>query len=141
MTTSVVNVRRDEACDVYIGRPSTFGNPIVVGQACPECLKYHAVPGDTLVCFSRYFWRRVGAEPAFRAKLRGLIGERPRTAYELAQELWGNVAVTQAFLTLSEVVGHVDLLIEAGLVREVPDGDVVRFEATGAEGEVEIPPS
>ena len=66
-------------------------------------------------------------------KLRRLIDERPRTAYELAQELWGNVAVTQAFLTLSEVVGHVDLLIDAGLVREVADGDVVRFEATGEE--------
>ena len=64
-------------------------------------------------------------------KLRRLIAERPRTAYELAQEMWGNVAVTQAFLTLSEVVGHVDLLIEAGLVREVEDGGVVRFEATG----------
>ena len=74
-------------------------------------------------------------------KLRGLIVERPRTAYELAQELWGNVAVTQAFLTLSEVVGHVDLLIDAGLVREVADGDLVRFEATGAEGEVVIPPA
>ncbi|MGH2954367.1 MAG: MBL fold metallo-hydrolase [Solirubrobacterales bacterium] len=73
-------------------------------------------------------------------KLRGLIADRPRTAYELAQELWGNVAVTQAFLTLSEVVGHVDLLINAGIVREVADGDLVRFEATGAEGEVEIPP-
>ena len=48
------------------------------------------------------------------AKLRRLIDERPRTAYELAQELWGNVAVTQAFLTLSEVVGHVDLLIDGG---------------------------
>ena len=64
-------------------------------------------------------------------KIVGLIAERPRTAYEIAQELWGNVAVTQAFLTLSEVVGHVDLLIDAGLVREVADGDVVRFEATG----------
>ncbi len=73
-------------------------------------------------------------------KLAGLIAERPRTAYELAQELWGNVAVTQAFLTLSEVVGHVDLLIEAGLVREVAEGDVVRFEATGLDGEVTIPP-
>jgi glyoxylase-like metal-dependent hydrolase (beta-lactamase superfamily II) len=72
-------------------------------------------------------------------KLRGLIAERPRTAYELAQELWGNVAVTQAFLTLSEVVGHVDLLIDAGLVREVADGDLVRFEATGSGGEVTIP--
>ena len=73
-------------------------------------------------------------------KLRRLIAERPRTAYELAQELWGNVAVTQAFLTLSEVVGHVDLLIDAGIVREVADGELVRFEATGAHGEVTIPP-
>ena len=73
-------------------------------------------------------------------KICGLIAERPRTAYELAQELWGNVAVTQAFLTLSEVLGHVDLLIEAGRVREVDDGDVVRFEATGEHGEVTIAP-
>jgi glyoxylase-like metal-dependent hydrolase (beta-lactamase superfamily II) len=73
-------------------------------------------------------------------KLRRLIAERPRTAYELAQELWGNVAVTQAFLTLSEVVGHVDLLIEAGAVREAADGELVRFESTGAEAsEVRIP--
>ncbi len=62
-------------------------------------------------------------------KIFGLIAERPRTAYEIAQELWGNVAVTQAFLTLSEVLGHVDLLAEEGRVREVADGDVVRFEA------------
>ena len=73
------------------------------------------------------------------AKLRRLIEERPRTAYELAQELWGNIAVTQAFLTLSEVVGHVDLLIDAGVVREVSDEGVVRFEATGRPGEVTIP--
>jgi glyoxylase-like metal-dependent hydrolase (beta-lactamase superfamily II) len=75
-------------------------------------------------------------------KLHGLIAERPRTAYELAQELWGNVAVTQAFLTLSEVVGHVDLLTDAGAVREVVEGEVVRFEATGTEPDLEatIPP-
>jgi glyoxylase-like metal-dependent hydrolase (beta-lactamase superfamily II) len=72
-------------------------------------------------------------------KLHRLISERSQTAYELAQELWGNIAVTQAFLTLSEVVGHVDLLIDAGLVREVEDGDVVRFQATGEDGEVTIP--
>ncbi len=64
-------------------------------------------------------------------KLHRLIAERPQTAFELAQELWGNVAVTQAFLTLSEVVGHVDLLINDGRVREAVDGDVVRFEAHG----------
>src|SRR3954470_12547922 len=62
-------------------------------------------------------------------KIHGLIAERPRSAYEIAQELWGNVAVTQAFLTLSEVLGHVDLLAADGRVREVADGDLIRFEA------------
>jgi glyoxylase-like metal-dependent hydrolase (beta-lactamase superfamily II) len=60
-------------------------------------------------------------------KLLGLIAERPRTAYELAQALWGNVAVTQAYLTLSEVLGHVDLLRNDGHVVEQDDGGVARF--------------
>jgi glyoxylase-like metal-dependent hydrolase (beta-lactamase superfamily II) len=63
------------------------------------------------------------------AKIGGLIADRPRTAYEIAQELWGNVAVTQAFLTLSEVLGHVDLLIDRGEVREVEVGGVIRYES------------
>jgi glyoxylase-like metal-dependent hydrolase (beta-lactamase superfamily II) len=63
-------------------------------------------------------------------KLCGLIRERPRNAYELAQEMWGNVAVTQAFLTLSEVLGHVDLLIEDGRVAEREADGVVHFQAT-----------
>jgi glyoxylase-like metal-dependent hydrolase (beta-lactamase superfamily II) len=63
-------------------------------------------------------------------KLYRLIAEQPRTGHELAQALWGDVAVTQAFLTLSEVIGHVDLLVNAGYVREVEEGEVVRYEAT-----------
>jgi glyoxylase-like metal-dependent hydrolase (beta-lactamase superfamily II) len=63
-------------------------------------------------------------------KLYRLIADQPRTGHELAQALWGDVAVTQAFLTLSEVIGHVDLLVNAGYVREVEDGEVVRYEAT-----------
>jgi glyoxylase-like metal-dependent hydrolase (beta-lactamase superfamily II) len=62
-------------------------------------------------------------------KLCRLIEERPRNAYELAQEMWGNVAVTQAFLTLSEVLGHVDLLIDAGRVVEREEAGVVSFQA------------
>ena len=34
-----------------------------------------------------------------------LIAERPRTGYDLAQALFGDIAVTQAYLTLSEVLG------------------------------------
>ena len=62
-------------------------------------------------------------------KLHRLIVERPRSAYELAQSLWGNIAVTQAYLTLSEVLGHTDVLLNDGRVREVVDGETVRFEA------------
>jgi len=62
-------------------------------------------------------------------KLYALIAERPRNAYELAQEMWGNVAVTQAYLTLSEVLGHVDLLIDEDRVVEREADGVVCFEA------------
>jgi glyoxylase-like metal-dependent hydrolase (beta-lactamase superfamily II) len=60
-----------------------------------------------------------------------LLAPRPLTAYEVASELWGNVAVTQAYLTLSEVLGHLDLLIDAGRVHEEEEGGVVRFRASG----------
>ena len=66
-----------------------------------------------------------------KEKIHGLIAERPSTGYEIAQAIWGNVAVTQAFLTLSEVIGHADLLVNEGRVREVDDGEVIRYEATG----------
>jgi glyoxylase-like metal-dependent hydrolase (beta-lactamase superfamily II) len=71
-------------------------------------------------------------------KLYGLIAEQPRTGHELAQALWGDVAVTQAFLTLSEVIGHVDLLINAGHVRERDDDGVSRYEATSTAGKDEL---
>jgi glyoxylase-like metal-dependent hydrolase (beta-lactamase superfamily II) len=62
-------------------------------------------------------------------KLRGLLASGPATAYDLATNMWGNVAVTQAFLTISEVLGHLDLLLAEGAVREDADGDITRFMA------------
>jgi glyoxylase-like metal-dependent hydrolase (beta-lactamase superfamily II) len=64
-------------------------------------------------------------------KIHGLLGDGPRTAYELAQAMWGNVAVTQAFLTLSEVIGHMDLLIQEGRATEIDEGELTRFAAAG----------
>nr|MBA3437875.1 hypothetical protein [Thermoleophilaceae bacterium] len=61
--------------------------------------------------------------------LHGLIAEKPHSAYELAQALWGNIAVTQAYLTLSEVLGHTDILLDEGRATELEDSGVVRFEA------------
>jgi glyoxylase-like metal-dependent hydrolase (beta-lactamase superfamily II) len=55
-------------------------------------------------------------------KIHGLIADRPRSAHDVAQALWGNIAVTQAFLTLSEVLGHTDILLAEGRVVEEDDG-------------------
>ncbi|HEY0516639.1 MAG TPA: MBL fold metallo-hydrolase [Solirubrobacteraceae bacterium] len=62
-------------------------------------------------------------------KILGLIQARPLSAHEIAQELWGNVAVTQAYLTLSEVLGHADLLLRDGRAEELEQDGVVRFAA------------
>jgi glyoxylase-like metal-dependent hydrolase (beta-lactamase superfamily II) len=62
-------------------------------------------------------------------KLRRLLDKGPMTAYELALELWGNVAVTQAYLTISEVLGHLDLLVHEGRARESVKDGMARFEA------------
>ena len=50
-------------------------------------------------------------------------------AHEIAHELWGNVAVTQAYLTLSEVLGHLDILLADGRASEQERDGVVRFAA------------
>jgi glyoxylase-like metal-dependent hydrolase (beta-lactamase superfamily II) len=70
----------------------------------------------------RFEFHRQRAEKIF-----DLIAEQPRSGYELAQALFGNVAVTQAYLTLSEVLGHVDLLLEEDRVREEERDGVVHF--------------
>jgi glyoxylase-like metal-dependent hydrolase (beta-lactamase superfamily II) len=68
-------------------------------------------------------------------KIHRLIAAGPRTAYEIAQELWGNIAVTQAYLTLSEVLGHVDLLANDGLVEARERNGITLFHGRGAEVE------
>jgi glyoxylase-like metal-dependent hydrolase (beta-lactamase superfamily II) len=62
-------------------------------------------------------------------KILAMLRERPLSAYEIAVRMWGNVAVTQAFLTISEVLGHLDLLLEEGSVAEHDDGELSRFAA------------
>jgi glyoxylase-like metal-dependent hydrolase (beta-lactamase superfamily II) len=60
-------------------------------------------------------------------KILELLRPGPRTAHELALEIWGRVAFTQAYLTVSEVLGHLDLLIADGLVSEGDTEPVIRF--------------
>lgn len=62
-------------------------------------------------------------------KIHGLISGEPLTAYEIALRMWGNIAVTQAYLTICEVVGHLDLLLRDGRAVEVAGGEACRFRA------------
>jgi glyoxylase-like metal-dependent hydrolase (beta-lactamase superfamily II) len=64
-------------------------------------------------------------------KIHGLLEVGALTAHEIAVALFGEVALTQAYLTLSEVLGHVDLLLADGRAREEDEGGVTRFAATG----------
>jgi glyoxylase-like metal-dependent hydrolase (beta-lactamase superfamily II) len=87
--------------------------------------------GDPVVDHVALIDERIAKHERRKEKIFKLIAARPSTGYELAQAIWGNVAVTQAFLTLSEVIGHTDLLVNEGRVREADDGAVVRYEVSG----------
>ncbi len=64
------------------------------------------------------------------AKIHRLISERPLSGYEIACLMWRNVAVSQAYLTLSEALGHADLLVRDGRAREVERDGTIAFTAT-----------
>jgi glyoxylase-like metal-dependent hydrolase (beta-lactamase superfamily II) len=52
----------------------------------------------------------------------------PPTAHELGVTLWGHVEQSQAYLAISEVIGHTDLLIAENRVQEQPGpSGAVRF--------------
>ncbi len=86
--------------------------------------------GEPIVDHAALIDERIAKHDRRKEKICKLIAEQPRSGYELAQAIWGNVAVTQAFLTLSEVIGHADLLVNEGRVREIDDDDdVIRYEA------------
>jgi glyoxylase-like metal-dependent hydrolase (beta-lactamase superfamily II) len=87
--------------------------------------------GEPIVGHVALIDERIAKHERRKEKIYKLIAEQPRSGYEIAQAIWGNVAVTQAFLTLSEVIGHADLLVNEGRVREAEDGEVIRYETAG----------
>jgi glyoxylase-like metal-dependent hydrolase (beta-lactamase superfamily II) len=86
--------------------------------------------GEPIVDHVALIDERIAKHDRRKEKIYKLIDEQPRNAYEIAQAIWGNVAVTQAFLTLSEVIGHTDLLVNKGQVHEVDDGEVIQYAAS-----------
>lgn len=62
----------------------------------------------------------------------GIVGEEPRTACGVMEELFGDLPVTEYFPGMSEALGHLDVLMERGdVVREERDGMYVYGAADG----------
>ena len=89
MATQVVNIRRRQTFEAYIGRvtscPESFsglgsdgiyGNPIIRGCVCPVCGVRHNTPAETLPCFRTYLRQRCAADPAFASAVEALRGKR-----------------------------------------------------------------
>ncbi len=64
-------------------------------------------------------------------KIGAMLDAGPLTAHEIARTMWGTAAVTQTFLTISEVLGHIDLLIERGEAVAQDEGGLTRFARSG----------
>jgi glyoxylase-like metal-dependent hydrolase (beta-lactamase superfamily II) len=94
---------------------------VTLGGHGPPVLDHRALIDERL----RMHRRRAGRVLAMLESSPG----RQATAYELASQMWGNVAVTQAYLTISEIIGHLDLLVSDGRATEDASGRVTRFAA------------
>ena len=85
--------------------------------------------GDPILEHAELIDERLRMHRRRAARIHQILDARPLTAYEIALRMWGNVAVTQAYLTLSEVLGHLDLLVQAGQATEQVHDAVAVFEA------------
>ncbi|MBV9417693.1 MAG: MBL fold metallo-hydrolase [Solirubrobacterales bacterium] len=85
--------------------------------------------GDPIVDHAELIDERLRMHRRRADRVLQILGAGPLSAYEIALQMWGNVAVTQAYLTLSEVLGHLDLLVEMGQAAERESGGASVFEA------------
>jgi glyoxylase-like metal-dependent hydrolase (beta-lactamase superfamily II) len=85
--------------------------------------------GEPVVDHTALIAERLRLHERRARKIARILTQGPMRAHQIAVEMWGNVAVTQALLTLSEVLGHLDMLVADGRVAEREDGSLSTFEA------------
>jgi glyoxylase-like metal-dependent hydrolase (beta-lactamase superfamily II) len=72
--------------------------------------------------------KRLAGQDRRTEKIFKLIDEGHSTPHAVANAIWGDIALTQAYLTLSEVIGHLDILVADGRVVEVEGENRSTFE-------------
>ena len=73
--------------------------------------------------------KRLAGQDRRTEKIYNLVAEGHRSPHAVANAIWGDIALTQAYLTLSEVIGHLDILISDGRVIEDEGEKYSTFEA------------
>jgi glyoxylase-like metal-dependent hydrolase (beta-lactamase superfamily II) len=116
------------------GRPAALVDYIDSLRATREMPVELLLPGhgDPISDHASLIDERLQMHERRARKVQRLLADGPLSAYEIALRMWGNVAVTQAYLTLSEVLGHLDLLVRDGLVSESEHGGLSRFQSLQA---------
>jgi glyoxylase-like metal-dependent hydrolase (beta-lactamase superfamily II) len=66
-----------------------------------------------------------------RKRVRAALSGGPCTAHDVALQIWGDAAVAEPFLTISEVLGYVDLMRDDGEAIEERDNGVVHIAYSG----------
>jgi glyoxylase-like metal-dependent hydrolase (beta-lactamase superfamily II) len=75
--------------------------------------------GSRIVEHRKLIERRLASMDRRSERVHRLVATGARTAHQVARQIWGERAESEAWLTISEVLGHVDLLIQGGVLREV----------------------
>lgn len=74
--------------------------------------------------------KRLASQDRRTEKVYRLVSRGHNLPHAIANEIWGDIALTQAYLTLSEVIGHLDILVEEGRVIENQGEHFSTFEVT-----------
>jgi glyoxylase-like metal-dependent hydrolase (beta-lactamase superfamily II) len=75
--------------------------------------------GPSITAHRELVTRQLGQQRRRCARLIRLLEDGPATAYEAAQQMWSDAIVRdQPLLVLWEVLGHLDLLLAAGIAQE-----------------------
>jgi glyoxylase-like metal-dependent hydrolase (beta-lactamase superfamily II) len=84
--------------------------------------------GPPVLDHGRLIGERMTFHERRKERMLDSLGDEPVTAHELALEIWGEVARKEPFLTLSEALGHLDLLERGDRVTVAEDdGGVHRY--------------
>jgi glyoxylase-like metal-dependent hydrolase (beta-lactamase superfamily II) len=85
--------------------------------------------GDPIVDHAKLIDERFHMHRRRAERVHEILEPGPISAYEIAVQMWGEAALTQAYLTLSEALGHLDLLVQSGEAAERETDGASVFEA------------